>query len=125
MLSRLWSSPDAFADLPKSVADAAQLFEAQEGHATEKMFWSQFTAQERPTLLNDQMVQWAELHKMSGAAMKDVIVRLWPTKPLLSSYFGLVRRLVDALPRLDAIKRSVCIEGAQMAFARVKTFWGR
>ena len=40
-----------------------------------------------------------------------------------SSYFGLVKRLVDACPRLDAIKRLVCIEGARMAFARVKVQW--
>ena len=52
--------------------------------------------------------------------MKDVIVRLWPAEPIPSSYFGLVRRLVDALPRLDTIKRSVCIEGAWMASAHVK-----
>ena len=76
MLNRLWSSPDAFADLPKSAADAAQFFQAQEGHATEKLFWSQFAAQERPVLLNDQMAQWAKLHKMSGVAMKDAIIRL-------------------------------------------------
>lgn len=70
-------------------------------------------------LLNDQMVQWAELHNMSGAAMKEVIVRLWPAKPVPGSYFGLVRRLIDVVPRIDAIKQSVCIEGSRMAFARV------
>ena len=52
--------------------------------------------------------------------MRDVIVWLWPTEPVPSSYFGLVQRLVDALPRIDAVKRSVCIEGARMAFTRVK-----
>ena len=57
--------------------------------------------------------------------MKNVIVRLWPTDPVLSSYFILVQRLVDAVPRIDAVKRSACIEGARMAFARVKTFWGK
>ena len=93
-------------------ADAAQFFRAQEGYATEKFFWSQFAGQERPALLNDHMAQWAELHKMSSAAMKDVIVRLWPTKAIPESYFGLVRRLVDALPRIDAVKRWSCIEGA-------------
>ena len=91
----------------------------------EKLFWSQFAAQERPALLNDQMAQWAELHKMSGAAMKDVIVRPWPAEPIPSSYFGLVRRLVDAVPRIDAVKRSVGIEGARMAFARVKMYWAK
>ena len=62
---------------------------------------------------------------MSGLAMKDIIVRLWPAKPIPSSYFGLVRRLVDALPRVEAVKRSTCIEGARMAFARVKMHWAK
>ena len=48
-----------------------------------------------------------------------------PTEPVPSSYFGLVQRLVDAVPRIDAVKRSTCIEGARLAFARVKTFWGK
>jgi DNA repair exonuclease SbcCD ATPase subunit len=90
LLTRLWNSPDAFADLSRSAADAAQFFRAQEGHTTEKLYWSQFAARERPALLNDQMTQWAELHRMSGLAMRDVIVRLWPTEPVPSSYFGLV-----------------------------------
>ena len=62
---------------------------------------------------------------MSSLTMKDIIVRLWPTEPILNSYFGLVQRLVDAVPRIDAVKRSTCIEGARMAFTRVKTFWGK
>ena len=36
-----------------------------------------------------------------------------------------MQRLVDAVPRIDAMKRSACIEGARMALARVKTFWGK
>ena len=52
---------------------------------TEKLFWLQFVAQECPMLLNDQMAQWAELHKMSGAAMKEVILQLWPVEPVPSS----------------------------------------
>ena len=58
-------------------------------------------------------------------AMKDLIVQPWPAEPIPSSYFGLVKRIVGACPRLDAIKRSVCIEGARMAFARVKVHWGK
>ena len=54
--------------------------------------------------------------------MKDVVVRLWPTEPIPNSYFGLVQRLVDAVLRIDAVKRSTCIEGAWMAFARIKTY---
>ena len=54
--------------------------------------------------------------------MKDIIVRLWPTEPIPGSYFGLVRRLVDAVPRIDAVKWPTCIGGARMALARVKTY---
>ena len=57
--------------------------------------------------------------------MKDLIIRLWPAEAIPSSYFGLVKRLVSACPRLDVIKRSVCIEGARMAFARVKVQWAK
>ena len=48
--------------------------------------------------------------------MKEVIVRLWPAQPVPRSYFGLVRRLINVVPQIDAIKWSVCIEGARMAF---------
>ena len=96
-LNRLWSSPDSFVDLPKSAASAAQFYWAQEGHAMEKLFWSQFATHEHSMLLNDQMAQWAELHRMSGSAMK-VILRLWPAEPVPSSYFGLVRGLIDVMP---------------------------
>ena len=57
--------------------------------------------------------------------MKDLIIWLWPAEPISSSYFGLVKRLVSACPRLDVIKRPVCIEGARMAFARAKVHWGK
>ena len=36
-----------------------------------------------------------------------------------------MKRLVDARPRIDAIKWSGCIEGARMAFARVKVQWAK
>ena len=78
----------------------------------EKLFWSQFVGQEHAILLNDQMAQWAELHKMSSAAMEDIIIQLWPTEAILDNYFGLVRHLVDALPRINVVKRWSCIEGA-------------
>ena len=57
--------------------------------------------------------------------MKDLVVRLWPVEPIASSYFGLVKRIVGACLRLDAIKRAVYIEGARMAFAHAKVHWGR
>ena len=75
--------------------------------------------------LSDQLKQLTELHRVAGLAMKDVIVRLWPADPLPSSYFRLVKRLVNACPRLDAVKRSDCIEGARMTFARIKVWWAK
>ena len=44
---------------------------------------------------------------------------------MLGSYFGLVRRMVNACPRLDVVKRSACIEGTRMAFARCKMWWAK
>ena len=41
------------------------------------------------------------------------------------SYFGLVRRPVDACPWIEVVKRSVCIEGARRALARAKVHWGK
>ena len=91
----------------------------------EKLFWSQYLAPEHPMPLNDQLKQLSELHRVAGLAMRDIIIRLWPAKPIPSIYFGLVKLLVSACPRLDAIKWSVCIEGARMAFACVKVQWGK
>ena len=50
---------------------------------------------------------------------------LWPKELSPNSYFGLVQRFLRVVPHIDAVKWSVCIEGARMAFARVKTFWGK
>ena len=38
LLTRIWSSPGAFTDLPCSVSDAAEFYRAQEGSSTEKLF---------------------------------------------------------------------------------------
>ena len=40
LLTRIRSSPGAFADLPRSVSDAAAFYQAEEGSSTEKVFWS-------------------------------------------------------------------------------------
>ena len=125
LLTRIRSSPGAFADLPRSVSDAAQFYQAEEGSSTEKLFWSQYTGTEHPMPLSDQLKQLVELHKAAEQAMKGFIVRMWPGDALPNSYFGLVRRLVDACPWLEVIKRSVCIEGARRAFARVKVQWAK
>ena len=57
--------------------------------------------------------------------MKDLIIRLWPAEAILGSYFGLVKRLVDACPRLDVIKRSVCIDGVRLDFSYCKVWWAK
>ena len=57
--------------------------------------------------------------------MRGLIVRMWPDEPLSGSYFGLVRRLVVACPRLAVIKRAIYIEGAWRAFARAEVHWAK
>ena len=42
--------------------------------------------------------------------------------PRPDNYFGLVQQFLGALSRIDAMKRSACIEGARMALAHVKTY---
>ena len=75
--------------------------------------------------LSDQLKQLVELHKAAEQALKGFIVWLWPGEALPGSYFGLVRQLVEACPRLEVIKCSVCIEGARRALARAKVHWGK
>ena len=75
--------------------------------------------------MSDQLKQLVELHKVAEQAMKGLIVRLWPGEVMPGSYYGLVRRLVDACPWLEVVKCSVCIEGARRALARVKVHWGK
>ena len=57
--------------------------------------------------------------------MKDLIIRLWPAEAIPNSYFGLAKWVVEACPRLDIVKRTVCIEGARMAFSRCKMWWAK
>ncbi|XBI78675.1 hypothetical protein VPH35_088326 [Triticum aestivum] len=115
----------AFADLPRCVSDAAAFYRAEEGSSTEKVFWSQYAEAGHPVPPSDQLKQLVELHKVAEQAMKGLIIRLWPGEAMPGSYFGLVRRLVDACPWVEVIKRSACIEGARRALARAKVHWGR
>ena len=110
-----------FTDLPHNVSDAAKFYRAKEGSLTKKLFWSQYLGPEHPVSFSDQLKQLVELHKAAELAMKGLIVRLWTVASMPSSYYRLVKQLVDAYPRLEVIKWSICIEGAWMAFARVKT----
>ncbi|KAM3392236.1 hypothetical protein ACQJBY_013395 [Aegilops geniculata] len=125
LLSRIRSSPRAFTDLPHSVSDTAEFFRAEEGKSAEKVFRSQYLVPEHPVAFGDQLKQLVELHRAAELAMKDLIIRMWPVEAIPGSYFGLVKRLVDACPRLDVVKRSACIERARMAFARVKVWWAK
>ena len=69
------------------------------------------------------MVEWAELHRLSGLAMRSVVDHIWPKGPRPDNYFGLVQLFLGVVSHIDAVKRSACIEGARMALARVKTYW--
>ena len=53
LLTRIRSSPGAFADLPRSVSDAAIFYRAEEGSSTEKVFWSQYAEAGQPVPLSD------------------------------------------------------------------------
>ena len=63
LLNRIRSSPGAFADLPRSVLDAAEFYRAEEGSSAEKLFWSQYSGTKHPMPLSDQLKQLVELHK--------------------------------------------------------------
>ena len=90
-LDQLWSAADAYSDLAKSATDATEIFKDQEDHEVERLFWSQFSAPAHPLLLNEKMAEWAELHRLSGLAMRSVVDHLWPEGPKPNSSFGLVQ----------------------------------
>ena len=100
-----------FAELPHSISDAAQFYRAEERNTADKLFWSQYLAPNYPVPFSNQLKHLVELHKAAELAMKDLIIRLWPAEPIPISYFRIVKRLVSACPRLEVIKRSVCMEG--------------
>ena len=90
LLTRIWSSPGAFADIPCNISDAAEFFRAEEGSSTEKLIWSQYLAPEHHVPFIDQLKQLVELHRAAELAMKDLIIQLRPAEAIPSSYFGLV-----------------------------------
>ena len=124
-LGRLYGAEDPYLDLAASAADAVVHFRSQKDHEMEELFWSQFHSPERPLPLSDRLVEWAELNRLSGLAMTDVVAHLWPERPKPKSYFGLLQQFLGAVPHIKAMKRSACIEGAWMALARVKTYWAK
>ena len=108
-------------DLAASAVDAAKYFRNQTDREVDKLFWSQFNVPELP--LTDQLAEWAELNRLSGLAMRSVVDQLWPEKPKPNNYFSLVQQFLGAVPCINAMKRSACIEGSRMAFSRVKAYW--
>lgn len=71
------------------------------------------------------MKQLMEMHRTSELALKDLCVSLWLAEPLPDTYFGLVQRLREAPLQIDAVKRSACLEGARLAFAKTMVHWTR
>ena len=55
LLTRVRSSPGAFADFPRSVSDAAKYYQTEEGSSTEKLFWAQYSGTEHPVFVSDQL----------------------------------------------------------------------
>ena len=119
----LWSSADAYLDLAASVVDAAKYFRDQTDREVDKLFWLQFNVPERPLPLTDQLAEWAELNRLPGLAMRSAVDHLWPERPKPNKYFSLVQQFLGVVPRINAMKRSACIEGSRMALARVKAYW--
>ena len=87
-----------FAELPRSISDAAQFYRAEERNTADKLFWLQYLAPNYPAPFVDQLKQLIELHKAAELAMKDLIIRLWPAELIPSSYFRLVKRLATGCP---------------------------
>ena len=79
-----------FAELPRSILDAAQFYRAEERNTADKLFWSQYLAPNYLVPFTDQLKRLIELHKAAKVAMKDLVIRLWPAEPIPSNYFGLV-----------------------------------
>ena len=77
-LDILRSAAVEYADLAKSAADATKLFKDHEDNKMEKLFWSQFDATARSLPLSEKMAAIAELHRLSGLAMRSVIDHMWP-----------------------------------------------
>ena len=66
----------AFAELPRSISDAAQFYRAEERNTADKLFWMQYLVVNYPVPFSDQLKQLVELHKEAEIAMKDLIIRI-------------------------------------------------
>ncbi|XP_048545533.1 uncharacterized protein LOC125524538 [Triticum urartu] len=59
-----------FAELPRSISDAAQFYRAEEGNTVVKLFWPQYLAPNYPVPFTDQLKQLIKLHKAAELAIK-------------------------------------------------------
>ncbi|XP_044318354.1 uncharacterized protein [Triticum aestivum] len=100
LLTRVWRSAGVFVELPKNVAAAARYYATVEEDSMQRLFWSQCLDFECPPLLSDQMKQLMEMHRMSKLAVKDLC------------------KMREAPLWIDAVKRSACLEGPRLAFAK-------
>ena len=69
----------------------------------EELYWSQFHSPEHPLPLADRLAEWAELNRLSGLAMTDVVAHLWPERPKPESYFGLLQRFLGIVSHIEAM----------------------
>ena len=89
----------------------------------EELYWSQFHSPDRSLPLTDRLAEWAELNRLSGLAMTNIVAYVWPERPKATSYFGLLQQFLGAVPHIKEMKRSACIEVARMALAHVKVHY--
>ena len=76
-------------DLAASAADAVVHFRSQKDHKTEELFWSQFHSPECSLPLTDRLADWAELNRLSGLAMTDIVAqsgRIGPSRRATLAY---------------------------------------
>ncbi len=85
-------------DLAASAAEAVVHFQSQKDHKTEELFLSQFHSPECSLPLTDRLAEWAELNRLSGLAMMDIVAHVWPDRPKPKSYFGLLQQFLGAVP---------------------------
>ena len=77
--------------------------------------------EEMPVLQNDILKELAKLHERARKAMKNMAKALWPSNIPPKSMVGLADLFKGARRRFELWKTSACREGAQEAWAMVKT----
>ena len=109
------------ADLKKALEAAKETRSEMRGIREELREAGDITAG-RPFLLRMKFgdPKYAPLDQLWSAA--DAYADLAKSTTDASEFFK-VQRFLGAVPHIDAVKRSACIEGARMALARVKTYW--